>query len=96
MANPVSLDRQAVPPVAVGGTGATDATSARANLGAASQADHTALADRVTAEEGKVQPVDKGGTGATTADAARTALAVPGEAVAANISGAWTVSGAWT
>lgn len=60
-------------PVGNGGTGATDAATARTNLGAAS-ADHThGLA---TAKITGTLPIAKGGTGGTTASDARTNLEI--------------------
>lgn len=49
-------------PVASGGTGATNATSARSNLGAAASADLATLQSAVTTFEAKVSPSYVGGT----------------------------------
>ena len=61
-----------------GGTGAANASDARANLGAAATS-HTHSADDVTSG---TLPLERGGTGATTAAAARTSLGLKNGATA--------------
>lgn len=89
--------------VAHGGTGATTAAAARANLGAMEDATvpitkggtgaTTAAAARANlgAMADETVPITKGGTGATTADAARTALGVVAKA-GDTMSGDLTIS----
>ena len=72
-------------PVKKGGTGATDAAGALANLGAASEGHtHDLASDKITG----TLPVNKGGTGATDAAAARNNLQITPENI-----GAFPVSG---
>lgn len=69
------------------GTAATTATTIES-------AKYNAFIADLTTDANGARPVVAGGTGASSASAARTALAVPGAAVTATISGAWTFSAA--
>lgn len=79
--NAGTLDAQRLPivPVAKGGTGATTAHQARANIGAA-DASHTHSAADIA---GGTLPIGRGGTGATDAEGARESLGINIETIGA-------------